>query len=300
MLWFAHREDGFEAHSIATLTSLGIPVERVDPAGLGERWPQVATDDLAFAAYEPEAGLLRARAAVLATVAAFTAAGGRLAIAEVWPGIEADGRLVDLVATDGTHFAGATFVFAAGPWLPRLFPRLLGDAIAVTKQDVSSLDRRVGRPLLGRVAAVLGRLRRRVLRGPRDGRPRSKTLPIATARRSTRPTATGSSTPTRSVRSGATLVDASRTWPMRRSSRRGSASTSRPDTEFILDRHPELENVWIAVAVRACVQARPGHREYLVSRSPAPRRVPIDARFSLTRTRQRGAHLRTGAHTVAD
>ena len=29
MLWFAHREDGFEAHSMAALTSLGIPVRRL-------------------------------------------------------------------------------------------------------------------------------------------------------------------------------------------------------------------------------------------------------------------------------
>src|SRR4029079_18005001 len=41
MLWFAHREDGFEAHSIATLTALGIPVERLDPAAVTDRWPQV-------------------------------------------------------------------------------------------------------------------------------------------------------------------------------------------------------------------------------------------------------------------
>ena len=34
MLWFAHREDGFEAHSIAALTSLGIPVRRFSPAEL--------------------------------------------------------------------------------------------------------------------------------------------------------------------------------------------------------------------------------------------------------------------------
>ena len=32
MLWFARREDGFEAHSIAALTSLGIPIRRLSPA----------------------------------------------------------------------------------------------------------------------------------------------------------------------------------------------------------------------------------------------------------------------------
>ena len=136
MLWFAHREDGFEAHSIATLTALGIPVERLDPAAVTDRWPQVRADDLAFAAYEPEAGLLLARAGLLATIAAFTAAGGRFELAAVRPGTEDGGRLVDVETGDGVRLAAGTYVFAAGPWLPGLFPDLLGERIAVTKQDV--------------------------------------------------------------------------------------------------------------------------------------------------------------------
>ena len=39
MLWLARREDGFEAHSIAALTSLGIPIRRLSPADLADGWP---------------------------------------------------------------------------------------------------------------------------------------------------------------------------------------------------------------------------------------------------------------------
>ena len=77
MLWFAHREDGFEAHSIAALTSLGIPVRRLSPTDLADGWPQIAADDLAFAAYEPEAGLLLARNGVAAVARTFARDGGR-------------------------------------------------------------------------------------------------------------------------------------------------------------------------------------------------------------------------------
>src|SRR4051794_25540498 len=56
--WLARREDGWEAASERTLRDLGIPCERVDPAGL---FPSFAGDEIAFALLEPDAGVLRAR-----------------------------------------------------------------------------------------------------------------------------------------------------------------------------------------------------------------------------------------------
>ena len=136
MLWFARREDGFEAHSIAALTSLDIPVRRLSPEDLADGWPQIAVDDLAFAVFEPEAGLLLARNGVEAVARTFAADGGRFELAQVLPGATDGRRLVDVVAGDGTRYAGGTFVFAAGPWLPRIFPDIAGELIRVTKQDV--------------------------------------------------------------------------------------------------------------------------------------------------------------------
>jgi len=135
-LWFAHREDGFEAASERTLRAEGIPVERLEPAEVATRWPQVAVDDLAFALHEPEAGLLMARRGVAAVVRAFVAAGGRFELADVRPDGGADGRLDRVVTADGGTLAAGAFVFACGPWLPRLFPSLVGGLIRVTKQDV--------------------------------------------------------------------------------------------------------------------------------------------------------------------
>ena len=39
-------------------------------------------------------------------------------------------------STTRARFAADTFVFAAGPWLPRLFPDVVGGLVSVTKQDV--------------------------------------------------------------------------------------------------------------------------------------------------------------------
>jgi sarcosine oxidase len=303
MLWFAHREDGFEAHSIATLTALGIPVERLDPAAVTDRWPQVRADDLAFAAYEPEAGLLLARAGLLATIAAFTAAGGRFELAAVRPGTEDGGRLVDVETGDGVRLAAGTYVFAAGPWLPGLFPGLLGERIAVTKQDVVFLgpaggDGRFSAEWLPcwvdydgafyGLPAVDGRGCK--ISPDRDGPPFDPT-------------------------DGDRLVDPDTVRQVRRYARtrfpdlagapvvetRVCQYESTPDTEFILDRHPGLDNVWIAGGGSGHgFKHGPVIGSYLVSRIAGAPAGADEARFSLTRPRHRGAHLRTGAHHPPD
>lgn len=137
MLWFAARADGPEATAAATLGELGVTHERLSPDDLLRRWPQIAVrGDLDHILYEPDAGALMARKACLAVAAAFQRTGGHYAVAAVTPGRAEGGRLLEVVDRSGRSWSGETFVFAAGPWLPRLFPELLGDAIRVTKQDV--------------------------------------------------------------------------------------------------------------------------------------------------------------------
>jgi sarcosine oxidase len=76
--WFAHREDGWEAASLRTLAGLGIPAERVEVAAARELFPSFRGDDVGFVLLEPEAGVLRAQAAVRALVARAAAHGARL------------------------------------------------------------------------------------------------------------------------------------------------------------------------------------------------------------------------------
>jgi len=297
MLWFAHREDGFEAQSIATLTALGIPVQRVEREDLHGLWPQIRADDLAFAAYEPEAGLLMARNGVAAAVRSFAAAGGRFELAEVAPGATDGRRLLDVIAADGTRHVGATFVFAAGPWLPRLFPRLLGGLIKVTKQDVVFL----GSP-------------------PGDGRFSAEWLPcwvdfdgafygLPSVDGQGMKIAPERDGPGWDPSDGDRLIDPETVRLVRRYARRrfpdiaGSAVVETrvcqyeetPDTEFILDRHPDFDNVWIAGGGSGHgFKHGPVIGSYLVSRIAGAPAGPDEERFSLTRERRRGAHLRTG------
>jgi glycine/D-amino acid oxidase-like deaminating enzyme len=136
VLWFATAEGGWEADSGRTLAQLGIPTERLGPAEIARRWPGIDPAGTAFGLHEPEAGFLWARRSVQATVAAFQRAGGTYTLAGVRPGRQSGGRLLDVVDQDGRRWSAGTFVFAAGPWLPKLFPDVCGPLITVTRQPV--------------------------------------------------------------------------------------------------------------------------------------------------------------------
>ena len=121
------------------------------------------------------------------------------------------------------------FVFAAGPWLPRLFPDILGRRIRATRQEVFFFAPPGRRPALpARRAARLGRFQRRrpLLRhaGPRGARLQDRLRPAWAGGRS-RTAATGRRRREMLARRPRlSWRGASRRWPTRRSTRRGSAN----------------------------------------------------------------------------
>jgi sarcosine oxidase len=123
--WLARREDGWEAASERTLTQLGIPNKRVDPATL---FPSVFDGDLAFTLLEPEAGVLHARRGVQALAARAAQAGAEIVTARARP----DGERV--VLEDGRVLEADRVIWACGAWMPALF----GDVVdlRITQQDV--------------------------------------------------------------------------------------------------------------------------------------------------------------------
>ena len=138
-LWFAHGEDGFEAASLETLSRLGVACERLEAADVARRFPVIAVDDVSFAVYEPRAGALMARRAVATVAELMVRAGGELRIGAVEPPTASDGsggELRQLRLGDGRAESADAFVFACGPWLPKVFPALLSPIIDVTRQEV--------------------------------------------------------------------------------------------------------------------------------------------------------------------
>lgn len=120
----------------ATLTRLGRAVEAMTQDEMRKRYPQMNPEGMGVGLLEPGASVLRAKQAILAVAAAFKRKGGTITIARARPGRAEGRRLADLETAGGERVAAQAFVFACGPWLPRLFPALLGARIQVPGRDV--------------------------------------------------------------------------------------------------------------------------------------------------------------------
>jgi sarcosine oxidase len=136
VLWMAREHDALAEATLATLQRVGAPHERLSRAQLESRWPQVDFGPAGWAILEPESGVLMARRAVRALVGDLVSSGVRYASAAVRHPRTQSGRLDAVETASGERLHGAAFVFACGPWLPALFPELLDERIFVTRQEV--------------------------------------------------------------------------------------------------------------------------------------------------------------------
>jgi sarcosine oxidase len=131
VVWFARREDGWEADSERVLRHADIPVERIEPGEAARFFPSLAVDDLAFILHEPEAGVLKASEGVRALVRRACDAGARLTIERARPA----GSAVD---AGGRRLEADAVIWACGAWLAQLFPRLV--ELRVSFQQLSLFE----------------------------------------------------------------------------------------------------------------------------------------------------------------
>jgi sarcosine oxidase len=135
VLWMARGEDPLTTKTLATLQRLGVVHERLDRAEMKRRWPQIDFGPNDWAIYEPDSGFLVGFHAVQAVVQMAEAAGVEYLQDAVVPP-EGRGRLGSIATRSGKKVSAGTFVFACGPWLPKVFPDLLGERIFPTRQEV--------------------------------------------------------------------------------------------------------------------------------------------------------------------
>ncbi|MGA2576296.1 MAG: FAD-dependent oxidoreductase [Bryobacteraceae bacterium] len=138
VLWTAPEGDRYTEDTRQTLARCGVHFEVLSPAELKSRYPQMEFAPSGSAIFEPESGALMARRAVQAVVRDAVRHGvafQRAAAAPPRVGQRATGELPAVRTGSGDAITAGTYVFACGPWLPKLFPGLLAKRIVPTRQE---------------------------------------------------------------------------------------------------------------------------------------------------------------------
>jgi glycine/D-amino acid oxidase-like deaminating enzyme len=249
VLWMvSSRDDAFERGSFDMLREARIKFQELSTREMKRRWPQVNFSDVRWGIFERDCGYLDARASCQAVVDTFVSKGGLYRQLAVLPdGLENE-PFRSLRLSDRSRIKADHYVFACGPWLARFFPETLRGVIRSTKQDVFFF----GPPAEdSRFAAanlpVWGDHGKRFFYGIPGGDRRG--FKVADDTRG------GDFDPTDGERvvSQATLkrvreyiafrFPAMKDAPLIET--RVCQYEQTPDSHFIVDRHPQMENVWL-------------------------------------------------------
>jgi glycine/D-amino acid oxidase-like deaminating enzyme len=115
---------------------LSVKYDIVKHDDLVRQYPQMNMQNVDFAMYTPSTGVLKAREGCVAVAQAFEKKGGRFVTARVELGRRTGGTLQDVALSNGRRVAAQTFVFACGPWLPKVFPSVMKNKLATPRRVV--------------------------------------------------------------------------------------------------------------------------------------------------------------------
>ncbi len=135
VLWLSGEDETRLNETRATLRRCGVAFQDLDLAALRARFPQIGLDGIRSAILELNSGVLMARRAVAATVAEAV----KLGVTYLHALVEApaaNGRLNAIKTKSGDEIGAEQFVFACGSWLAKLFPEAVGPRLFVTRQEV--------------------------------------------------------------------------------------------------------------------------------------------------------------------
>jgi sarcosine oxidase len=135
VLWLANGNESYCQAILNNLQALKLECERLEGQQLQQRFPQLDLTSVSWAILESGAGVMMARRAVQEVVNAARSIGVEYREEAVLaPEVSANLQSVKTVA--GGEISAGKFVFACGPWLPKIFPAILGSLIHVTRQEV--------------------------------------------------------------------------------------------------------------------------------------------------------------------
>jgi len=247
VLWMDGEETGRLIDSQVALQRCGIAHEMMDNAALSKRYPQIDFEGVGRGLLEPESGVLLARRGVQTVMEQAKRSGVEFRIGQVVTP-SGRGRLGSIAAASCGTFSAAQFVFACGPWLGKVFPELLGQRIFPTRQEVFFFGSPAGDARFAPLALPTWLFNQDEVYGMPDLE--SRGLKMA---RDTHGEHADPDTQSRLVSTEGAE------WARRYVARRFPALKNAPIVEtrvcqyentsngdFLIDRHPEMPNVWLA------------------------------------------------------
>lgn len=109
----------WEDATIETFNKVGVPYYRFDRRNIETRFPQFRVPDIDYALFEPEAGLLMAHRCVITALDLFRRTGGIVKRGRV----TTDGNERPML--NGAPLEADLIIIATGPWMADMFPRTI-------------------------------------------------------------------------------------------------------------------------------------------------------------------------------
>jgi monomeric sarcosine oxidase len=247
VLWLANENDARLKQTIATLERCNVPFEKLDRVVLEKRYPQIGLEDVTAGALETESGVLLARRAVAAVVEDAMRLGVEYRVAKIET--PRGSRNLDFISSNGGESISAgAYVFACGAWLGKVFPEILSNRIFPSRQEVFFFGVPAGDMRFAPPALPTWLFQDDLYYGMPDIE--SRGLKIAVDQHGAR---VDPDTQSRIVSAEATQAAreyAARRFPALRDApiveTRVCQYENTSSGDFLIDRHPEMPNVWFA------------------------------------------------------
>lgn len=135
VLWLSDDADEYTKAMLQVFSRNQIRFEKLGADGLRQRYPELKFDDVTWGLLEPQSGVLMARRAVQLLVFDLEKSGVSYIHGKAASPVGA-GKVKDIRLASGESVSAGTFIFACGPWLPKVFPELLHDRIFPSRQEI--------------------------------------------------------------------------------------------------------------------------------------------------------------------
>lgn len=248
-LWMFRGDDVYARASLPLLRERGLEVDELSPGEAASRFPVLDLRDVRSIYLEREAGVLAAREACRRLLEAFVEGGGRFRRGRGVPGRIRGGRLEGVSLEEGSSLEADRYLFACGPWTGELFPELLGSWLRPTRQAVHFFGTPAGSEDWSpdRLPVWLD-FGDRIFYGVPDLDGRGFKVADDTHGERVDPTALERTADPAEVERARSLLR--ERFPRLADApllgTRVCQYTCTPDGHYLLDRHPEAENLWIA------------------------------------------------------